>query len=440
MSCLRRQETLDWIRKYESRNVTWLPEEDSEESAWPIVWERSKGMRVWDCDGGEYLDFTAAFGVAAAGHAPSSVVKAGQAQMETLLHAMGDVHPHSGKARLAKRLSGLTWERWIGANQSAKVIFCNSGFEAVEAAMKSACQISGRERILCFQGAYHGLGYGALVATDRDYFRGRFGRQLAEFADFVRFPCCEADLVSLRRELVAKLKSGKVGGVLVEPIQGRGGMNVPPFGFLPLLREVCDQFGACLILDEIYTGFGRTGKWFAVEHEGVAPDFLCVGKALTGGFPLSACVGREDLMDAAWPKSEGEAIHTSTYLGHPVGCAMALAQLDRIEERRLVQRSARAGLELQAALQAVFGEAGNQVLIRGRGLMIGVEFRRSCGRPDAKKALDLVRAMLQNGFLLLPCGELGNVIAITPPLIVTSTQIHDFADCLGRLYFERKTQ
>ena len=217
-------------------------------------------------------------------------------------------------------------------------------------------------------------------------------------------------------------------------------MNVPPFGFLPLLRKVCDQFDACLILDEIYTGFGRTGKWFASEHEGVAPDFLCVGKALTGGFPLSACVGRSDLMDAAWPKSEGEAIHTSTYLGHPVGCAMALAQLERIEEGRLVQRSARAGLELQAALQAVFGEAGNRVLIRGRGLMIGVEFRRSCGRPDAKKALDLVRAMLQNGFLLLPCGELGNVIAITPPLIVTSTQIHDFAACLGRLYFERKTQ
>lgn len=436
MSCLRRQETLDWLRKYESQNVTWLPEG----SAWPIVWERAKGMQVWDCDGKEYLDFTAAFGVAAAGHAPSPVVRAGQAQMERLLHAMGDVHPHSGKARLAKRLSELTWERWSGDSQSAKVIFCNSGFEAVEAAMKSACQLSSRERIIRFQGAYHGLGYGSLVATERDYFRGRFRRQLAEFADVVRFPCCEADLVSLRRELVAKLKSGKVGAILAEPIQGRGGMNVPPFGFLPLLREVCDQFGACLVLDEIYTGFGRTGKWFAGEHEGVAPDFLCVGKALTGGFPLSACVGRRDLMDAAWPKSKGEAIHTSTYLGHPVGCAMALAQLERIEERRLVQRSARAGIELQEALQEAFDEAGNRVLIRGRGLMIGVEFRRSSGRSDAKMALGLVRAMLQNGFLLLPSGEMGNVIAITPPLIVTSTQIRDFADCFGRLYFERKTR
>ena len=306
--------------------------------------------------------------------------------------------------------------------------------------MKSACQLSGRERIIRFQGAYHGLGYGSLVATERDYFRGRFGRQLAEFADVVRFPRCEEDLVSLREELVAKFESGKVGAILAEPIQGRGGMNVPPFGFLPLLREVCDQFGACLVLDEIYTGFGRTGKWFAGEHEGVAPDFLCVGKALTGGFPLSACVGRRDLMDAAWPKSKGEAIHTSTYLGHPVGCAMALAQLERIEERRLVERSARAGMELQEALQEAFDEAGNRVLIRGRGLMIGVEFRRSSGRSDAKMALGLVREMLQNGFLLLPNGEMGNVIAITPPLIVTPSQIRDFADCLGRLYFERKTR
>lgn len=440
MFSLRRRETLDWLRKYESRNVTWLPEEGPEESDWPIVWERAKGMQVWDCDGKEYWDFTAAFGVAAAGHAPSPVVRAGQAQMERLLHAMGDVHPHSGKARLARRLSGLTWERWSGANQSAKVIFCNSGFEAVEAAMKSACQISGRERIIRFQGAYHGLGYGALVATERDYFRGRFGRQLAEFADVVRFPCRGEDIVSLRKELVAKFQSGKVGGVLAEPIQGRGGMNVPPFGFLPLLREVCDQFDARLILDEIYTGFGRTGKWFACEHEGVAPDFLCVGKALTGGFPLSACVGRGDLMDAAWPKSEGEAIHTSTYLGHPVGCAMAMAQLDQIEERGLVERSAGAGRELRAALREALGEAGKRVLIRGRGLMVGAEFRDACGRPDAKTAWGLIRAMLKNGFLLLPCGELGNVIAITPPLIVTPTQIRDFASCLGRLYFERKTR
>src|SRR5205814_7925579 len=127
----------------------------------------------------------------------------------------------------------------------------------------------------------------------------------------------------------------KIGAILVEPIQVRGGINIPPREFLPLLRRLCDEHGALLILDEVYTGFGRTGKWFACEHSGTAPDIVCLGKALTGGFPLSACVGRGDIMDAGWPPSAGEAIHTSTFLGHPVGCAMALAQIREIQTRRL---------------------------------------------------------------------------------------------------------
>ena len=135
----------------------------------------------------------------------------------------------------------------------------------------------------------------------------------------------------------------RIGAILVEPVQARGGINVPPKEFLPMLRKLCDEHGALLILDEIYTGFGRTGKWFACEHSGVVPDLICLGKALTGGFPLSACVGRADLMDAAWPESRGEAIHTSTFLGNPVGCAMALAQIGEIRRLNLCQRSAELG-------------------------------------------------------------------------------------------------
>ena len=134
-----------------------------------------------------------------------------------------------------------------------------------------------------------------------------------------------------------------IGAVLVEPVQARGGINLPPPEFLPLLRELCDEHHALLILDEIYTGFGRTGKWFACEHARAVPDLICLGKALTGGFPLSACVGRAELMDAAWPASTGEAIHTSTFLGHPVGCAMALAQISEIEQRALPERAADLG-------------------------------------------------------------------------------------------------
>jgi acetylornithine/succinyldiaminopimelate/putrescine aminotransferase len=184
--------------------------------------------------------------------------------------------------------------------------------------------------VVAFEGAYHGLGYGTLNATHREHFRGPFRSQLGEFGRFVKFPTMRADLKTLERVIRKIFRHEKIGAILVEPIQARGGINIPPTEFLPMLRKLCDEHGALLILDEIYTGFGRTGKWFACEHNSVVPDIICLGKALTGGFPLSACVGRADVMDAAWPASQGEAIHTSTFLGHPVGCAMALAQIAEI--------------------------------------------------------------------------------------------------------------
>ncbi|HWQ91827.1 MAG TPA: aspartate aminotransferase family protein, partial [Clostridia bacterium] len=297
--------TLELLRRYESRNVTYLAPDGS----WPIVWEKARGVHVWDDHGRKYLDLTAAFGVAAAGHANPRVVRAGQRQMERLLHAMGDVHPHALKARLARELSGLTFERWskpAGPTQKprheAKTIFCNSGFEAVEAALKTALLATGKPGVIAFSGAYHGLGYGALNATHREHFRSPFRRQMRQFASFAPFPQpgAEPALGKVELWLERALKRGGIGALLVEPMQARGGMNLPPPEFLPLLRSLCDRYGALLVLDEIYTGFGRTGRWFACEHSGVMPDVICLGKALTGGFPLSACVGRADLMDAAW--------------------------------------------------------------------------------------------------------------------------------------------
>ncbi|MEK7780562.1 MAG: aminotransferase class III-fold pyridoxal phosphate-dependent enzyme, partial [Verrucomicrobiota bacterium] len=211
--------------------------------------------------------------------------------------------------------------------------------------------------------------------------------------------------------------------ILVEPVQARGGINIPPPGFLRLLRKLCDQHGALLILDEIYTGFGRTGKWFACEHDGVIPDLICLGKALTGGFPLSACVGCADVMDAAWPASQGEAIHTSTYLGHPVGCAMALAQISEIRRLKLCERSAKLGARLLKMLSILHPPSSILVRARGIGLMAGLELLNTDGTPATTESLRIIKAMLHRGYILLPEGEHGNIISFTPPLTITAAQL-----------------
>src|SRR6266480_6130525 len=239
---MKTRQVLDLLRHYESRNVTFIEPDDS----WPIIWERARGVHVWDDGGKKYLDLTAAFGVAAAGHANPRVVKAGQRQMSKLLHAMGDVHPHALKAHLARELSRITFERWTVAADvrrrnpgrkgsvrlltsaaTGKTIFCNSGFEAVEAALKTAMLATGKRGIIAFEGAYHGLGYGALNATHREHFRGPFCSQLGQFAHFVPFP--EAGQARERVEdcIQRLFRREQIGAILFEPIQVRGGINVP---------------------------------------------------------------------------------------------------------------------------------------------------------------------------------------------------------------------
>jgi 4-aminobutyrate aminotransferase-like enzyme len=437
------RQTLARLRAYESRNVTFMEPDGS----WPIVWERARGVHVWDADGRKYLDLTAAFGVAAAGHANPRVVRAGQRQMARLLHAMGDVHPHALKAELARELSRLTFERWHRLNfqfqipnfKSArgKTLFGNSGFEAVEAALKTALLATGRPGVIAFDGAYHGLGYGALNATHRALFRLPFRRQLREFAQFAPFPLTETDLPRVDTAVRRLLARDRVGAVLVEPVQARGGIRVPPAGFLPLLRRLCDAHGALLICDEIYTGFGRTGKWFAGEHSQTAPDLICLGKALTGGFPLSACVGRADLMDAAWPASEGEALHTSTFLGHPVGCAMALAHIAELKRLRLVERSAQLGEFLLRELAEIcVAQPALRCSSRGLGLMAGVELRRTNGSPATAEALAAVKELLRRGLIFLPEGADANVIGFTPPLTIPAAQLRRAATALGEVLID----
>jgi 4-aminobutyrate aminotransferase-like enzyme len=438
LASMTTRETLELLRRHESRNVMFC----DPDGTWPIVWDRAEGVHVWDVEGKQYLDLTAAFGVAAAGHANPAVVAAGQQQMGKLLHAMGDVHPHALKARLAQKLSQMTFERWTNPKpetqnpkpETAKTIFCNSGFEAVEAALKTAMLTGGKYGVIAFKGAYHGLGYGTLNATHREHFRGPFGLQLKQFGNWVDFPTKATDLPVVELQIRRFFARGWVGAILVEPVQARGGINIPPPGFLPLVRKLCDEYKALLVLDEIYTGFGRTGKWFACEHTGTVPDIICLGKALTGGFPLSACVGRAEVMDAAWPASQGEAIHTSTFLGHPVGCAMALAQIAEIERHQLVERSAALGTGLLAQLANLQPAASSlQRFARGLGLMAGLELRRPDNTPATAETVAAIKKLLQRGYICLPEGEHSNVISFTPPLTIGEAQLAEAVRALSEV-------
>ena len=417
---------LKLLQTFESRNVTFI----DPEGAWPVVWDRANGNYVWDVDGRTYVDLTAAFGVAVAGHANARVVSAGKKQLTRLTHAMGDVHPHALKAQLARELSRITFERWRSGR--GKTIFCNSGFEAVEAALKTAAIATQKPGVVAFSGGYHGLGYGALTLTHRTLFRRPFESQLARFGHFVPYPRAgESSLLPAIKALESLFRKQRIGAVVVEPVQGRGGINLPAPELLPSLRELCDKHRALLIADEIFTGFGRTGRWFACEHFAVVPDIICLGKALTGGFPLSACVGKAAVMDA-WPATEGEALHTSTFLGHPVGCAMALANISEIRSRQLVPTSARLGrylLERAGSLSA----PGRKIATRGLGLMVGVEVQDLKGAPATRDVWRAIKGMLERGFIMLPEGEHGNVLSFTPPLTITRRLLDDAVDSLGEL-------
>jgi 4-aminobutyrate aminotransferase/(S)-3-amino-2-methylpropionate transaminase len=383
------------LARVESRNVTCLA------PAPPIFWERAAGANVWDADGNRFVDLGAGFGVASAGHGHPRIVAAIAGQAASLLHAMGDVHPATVKVELLERLTAL-----YPGGVAARAVLGSSGSDAVEAALETALLATGRAGVVAFEGAYHGLSLGALDTTWRREFREPFTARLPGATVFARFGAV-ADV-----ERVAQTASQPIGAVLVEPIQGRGGERLPPDGFLAALRALCDREGWLLIADEIYTGLGRTGRTWAVDHEGVVPDLLCVGKGLAGGMPLSACLGRVEVMDA-WPASTGESLHTQTFVGHPPGCAAALVALDVLRDEKLADRAAGLGARALAHLRdrlAPARAAGRVRDVRGRGLLIGIE----C--DDGARAQAASQAALRRGVIVIPSGDRGEVLSVTPPL------------------------
>lgn len=358
-----------------------------------ILWEEAAGANVRDVDGNVFIDLTSGFGVAAAGHRHPKVVGAVRAQAGRLLHGLGDVQGHPLRVELAERLVRLA------PVDGAQVFFSISGAEAVEIALKTALAATGRPGILAFEPSYHGMTLGALAVTSRPEFRQPSAPHLHGYVRRLPFACDPGQ--------AHKVLSGReIGCVIVEPIVGREGVLVPPDGWLTELARLCRRHGALLIADEIFTGFGRTGRLFAVDHEDVRPDLLCCGKALGGGMPIAAVLGRRDLF-RCW-ETPGEALHTATFVANPVACAAALAVLDVIDEEDLPARAARLDATLRRRLSSRPARTA-----RGRGLLWGIEL------PSKEAARRWTGAALARGVILLAGGPAGRVVQIVPPLTIS---------------------
>ena len=382
----------------------------------PIVWVEAVGCNVRDADDNVYVDLTSGFGVAFVGHRRPEVVGAVKRQSGRLLHALGDLHPSDVKIELLERLCTLApWPK-------SRAMLSLGGGDAITAALKTAVLATGKPGVVAFEGGYHGLAYGPLAVSGYSKrFRAPFIEQLRADVQFVPWPEHEADVESTIGAW--NLDWSEVGAVVVEPIQGRAGIRVPPPGFVAALGEAARRNGALLIVDEIYTGLGRSGDWWCSVAAGATPDLICAGKALGGGLPISACIGRESVMQA-WGNPDREAIHTGTFYGDPLGAAAALATLDIIEKERLMEVAAERGARLASLLSRKALPCVTE--IRQVGLMLGIQLdRRALG-------LKITRAMLEQGYLVLPAGSEADVVQLSPPATISDAQLEGFVDALER--------
>ena len=352
---------------------------------WPVEFVSGSGVSLYDASGGEYLDLVAGLAVTSVGHAHPTVVAAIAEQAARLIH-VSNLYVTRPQQELAGRLAGLT-----GGMQS---FFCNSGAEAIEAAIKLARKHTGKTRVVAFQGGFHGRTFGALSATGQPGKKEAFEPVVPGF-EHVPY----GDLGAVESAL-----SDDVAAILVEPIQGEAGVVVPPEGFLTGLRALCDRTGVLLIADEVQTGIGRTGAWFAVDHSGVTPDIMCLAKGLGAGLPIGACLA---IPNVASSFVAGD--HATTFGGGPVQCAAALAVLDVIEDGGLIAHAARLG----ALMKDELGSIAEVSEVRGTGLLIAAELSAGASRDVAAAALE--RKVLVN--------DVGPTsIRLCPPLVITEEQ------------------
>lgn len=384
-----------------------------------LVVDRAEGSEVWDVDGRRYIDFMAGIGVVNVGHRHPRVVEAVKEQIDKFWHICLSDFYYPNAVELAEKLQATA-----PMSDETRVFFSNSGTEAVEAAIKLAMYKTGRTRFVGFLGGFHGRTLGALSFTaSKSVQRANYLSGVKVY--HVPYPnpyrpvivqqpgelYGDAVLNFLEEQLFrTTIAPHDVAAVMIEPIQGEGGYIVPAPHFMPRLRELCDRYGILLIVDEVQSGVGRTGKWWAVEHEEVEPDIVCFAKGIASGLPLGGIVARKEVMD--WKPGA----HGSTFGGNPVAIAAAVATLTTIEQEGLLNQAAQTGQFIQDALVEMENRHPSIGEVRGRGLMIGAEFVRS--RETKERAVELrnhvIHSAFQKGLLLLPCGT--NTIRFIPPL------------------------
>lgn len=393
--------------------------------AYPLVVKRGEGLAIEDVDGNVFLDFTAGIAVTATGHCHPHVVDAIRDQAGKLIHMSGTDFYYEPQIRVAERLARLA-----PGDSPKRVFFANSGAEAVEAAIKLARHRTRRTWILAFYGAFHGRTLGAVsLSASKSIHRAGFA-PLMPGVVHVAYPnpfrppfggkgedVSDRVLAYIRDPVLArKVAPEDLAAIIVEPIQGEGGYVVPPPGFHKGLARMAHEAGAVLIMDEVQTGIGRTGRMFASEHFGVVPDILCVAKGIASGMPLGAIVARTDLMQ--WPPGS----HASTFGGNPISCVAAEATLDLVE-RELMANAAAVGASLASRLSEVTADDPGVGEVRGLGLMLAVDFvkDRSTREYDTKRPVRIMEACYRRGLLTLPCGP--SCLRFSPALTVTEAEV-----------------
>lgn len=396
----------------------------------PRFAEKAQGSEIWDVEGNRYIDFATGIAVCNTGHNHPIITQAVKNQLDQFSHTCFQVNPYESYVELAEKLN----ERAPGPSPK-KTIFLSTGAEAVENSIKIARAHTGRTAVIAFKGAFHGRTMMGMALTGKVVpYKVGFGPFPGEIYH-VPYPVPyhgvseENSLAALENLFKADVEPAQVAAIILEPVQGEGGFYAAPASFMKSLRAICDEYGICLICDEIQTGFARTGKMFATEHSGIEPDLMTVAKAMAGGFPISGVVGKAEIMDG--PAAGGLG---GTYGGSPVGCAAGLAVLDIIEKENLCERADEIGRLFVDRLTALKQKNSLDCIgdIRNLGAMIALELVKDndADQPDADLTGKVVKAASEKGLILLSCGIRGNVIRFLPALTSSDEILNEGLDIL----------